>query len=63
MRELRELIQIHELDLEHTPVTDVGLQCLKGLHRLQDLNLCSTGVTAAGVESLQKVLPKARIAH
>ena len=41
-------------------LTDAGLVHLKGLTKLEDLNLIGTQVTAAGVAELKKALPKCR---
>ena len=49
--------------LTNTQVTDAGLGHLKGLAKLQELNLMLTQVTDAGVDDLQKALPKCRIHH
>jgi hypothetical protein len=42
-------------------VTDAGLEHLKNLTRLKELDLYDTKVTAAGVAELQKALPKCQI--
>jgi hypothetical protein len=44
-----------------TEVTDVGLEHLKGLNKLQTLGLAETKVTDAGVKKLQQALPKCKI--
>jgi CheY-like chemotaxis protein len=44
-------------------VSDFGLVHLKGLTNLRKLNLGGTKVTDAGVQDLQKVLPKVTIIH
>jgi len=41
------------VDLEHTRVTDAGLEHLKGLSKLQTLDLQGTSVTDAGLEHLR----------
>jgi len=41
------------VDLEHTRVTDAGLEHLKGLTKLQTLDLQGTSVTDAGLEHLK----------
>ena len=42
-------------------MTDAGLEHLKGLTKLQSLDLRNTQVTDAGVKGLQKALPKCKI--
>jgi len=41
----------------------VGLAHLKGLTKLQTLDINSTKVTKAGVAALQKALPNCKIKH
>ena len=43
--------------IEHTKVTDAGLEHLKGLPLLNELNLADTKVTDEGVKRLQQALP------
>jgi hypothetical protein len=49
------------MGIPRTNVGDAGLQHLKGLTRLQLLEIGGTNVTDAGVKDLQKALPKAYI--
>ena len=49
------------LDLSHAPVTDAGLEHLKGLTQLQWLYLNQTKVMDAGVAELRKALPNVYI--
>jgi len=49
------------LNLCHTKVTDGGLEHLKGLTQLQQLNVIGTSVTDAGAKSLEKALPGLKI--
>ncbi|MBI3465848.1 MAG: hypothetical protein HY000_22755 [Planctomycetes bacterium] len=42
-------------------VRDAGLEHLKGLKNLRELNLAGTQVTAAGVAALQAALPECKI--
>lgn len=41
------------VNLEHTQITDAGLEHLKGLTSLQELHLCFTQVTDASLEHLK----------
>jgi hypothetical protein len=58
---VRQLSQLQRLFLTETYVTDEGLQRLKRLNWLKELNLVRTKVTAQGVAGLQKALPACRI--
>jgi hypothetical protein len=49
------------LNLEGTHVTDAGLMHLAALRNLQGILLGGTQVTEAGVEKLQRALPKCTI--
>ena len=51
------------LFLHGTKVSDAGLEHLKGLTQLQQLDLNGTKVTDAGVKKLQQALPNCRIEH
>ena len=42
-------------------LTDAALSDLKLLKKLEELNLTSTKMTSAGIESLKKALPKCKI--
>ena len=44
-------------------MTDAGLEHLKGLTKLETLNLEQTKVTDAGVKRVQQALPKCAISH
>jgi hypothetical protein len=50
-----------EVNLNDTDLTDAGLAHLKGLTRLQILDLAYTRMTNAGVAKLNKALPHLRI--
>ncbi len=52
---------VTHVDLHNTQVTDAGLVHLKGLTRLQTLNLYRSQVTDAGVKELRAALPNCRI--
>ena len=58
---MKELSVLQVLDLNDTNVTDSGLGASKGMTRLSTLNLAGTSVTDAGVQDLQKALPRVRI--
>ena len=49
------------LDLSRTPVTDAGLELLKGLPRLQILDLDQTSVTDVGLAHLKESSPLQRL--
>jgi internalin A len=49
------------LNLTGTNVTDAGIKELAALTRLHTLSVADTWVTAAGVQELQKALPKCEI--
>ena len=52
---------MQSLDLQQTNVGDKGLEHLKGLTSLRELNVRQTKVTDAGVANLRKSLPKLKI--
>jgi internalin A len=58
---LRGLNDLEFLLLNNNRIGDAGLSHLVGLKHLQLLSLQLSGVTASGVEALQKSLPKTRI--
>jgi hypothetical protein len=49
------------LSLADTPITDAGLEHLKGLAVLADLDLSFTQTTNEGRKKLQDALPKLKI--
>ncbi len=72
LKELKDLKNLRYLNLKYTKVTDVGLKELSGLRNLKELILrnpdvrplrgfTETPVTEAGVQELQRALPKCRI--
>jgi hypothetical protein len=61
---LKGLTSLEALNLENAVgVSDLGLVHLKDLAKLRTLNLQGTRVTAAGIQKLQKALPKVSIIH
>ncbi|NLE37776.1 MAG: hypothetical protein GX621_07105 [Pirellulaceae bacterium] len=52
---------LSRLCLRGTRITDAGLEHLKGLTRLETLDLRDTPVTDEGVRRLQHALPDCRI--
>jgi hypothetical protein len=59
---LEPFSELLRLDLAGAPITDAGLTHLKGLKKLQYVNLANTGVSAEGIEDLKRALPHAGIA-
>jgi hypothetical protein len=57
------LTNLRELYLHSTNISDAGLGHLKSLNQLERVDLAETGVTAAGVNELQKALPNCLIIH
>jgi hypothetical protein len=55
------LTDLEFLFLHNTQVSDAGLEYLKGLKRLQILNVENSRVTEAGVQQLQKLRPQLKI--
>lgn len=58
---LSKLTQVKRLSLAGNGLGDDGLKHLAGLTNLESLDLRNTQVTAAGVATLQKALPKCLI--
>ena len=52
---------LKRLDLSGTQITDAGLAYLKDFAELETLDVRNTRVTAAGIQGLQKALPRLRI--
>ena len=64
LAQVKGLTSLRQLALGNNPkMTDEGLAQLKGLTNLRELDLRQTEVTDAGVEDLQKALPKVKIRH
>jgi len=57
LKELRELKNLQNLNLDNTKITDAGIKELKGLTGLQELEVLGTQVTEAGVTELKARLP------
>jgi Leucine Rich repeat len=58
---LKRLTELEYLDLSENPLTDTALEHLNVLTGLKWLSLWGTGVTDAGVNLLQKALPRCKI--
>lgn len=58
---LELLPTLKALSLKGSPITDAGLEHLRGLSQLQELDCQWTKVTDGGIESLQQHLPECRI--
>ena len=54
---------LEELSLDHTDVTDKGVDNLKSISALKFLNLYHTTVSKAGFETLKTSLPQCRIIY
>ena len=54
-------MQLEELYLGGTEVTDAGMKALYGLTKLREIGLHNTSVTTKGIEELRKALPKVEI--
>jgi len=61
LEELSGLIQLEEINLYRTEVSNAGLQRLKQMNRLRALDLRYTRATRSGVEALRTGLPNCRI--
>ncbi len=59
---LEPLSEVVILNLEGAPITDAGLMHLKGLKKLNWVNLARTDVSERGMAQLRRALPKASIA-
>ena len=53
MAKIGQLHNLRRLSMEHTPVTDKGIQQLKLSKQLQSLNVVATSVTAKGLLELK----------
>jgi hypothetical protein len=60
---LEPLDQLSSLDLSGSPITDAGLEHLKGLRHLTYVNCRNTKVTAKGAAELLRILPNAAIIY
>jgi hypothetical protein len=61
LRQIRDLTQLQELEIDYGHVTDAGLEHLKRLIRLKRLNLWYTGFSAKGIADLRGALPHCEI--
>jgi Ran GTPase-activating protein (RanGAP) involved in mRNA processing and transport len=61
LKHLARFPNLKVVGLQYTPVTDKGLENLKTLQNLTDLNLQDTKVTTAGVAALQAALPNCKV--
>jgi len=59
--DVASLKKLRILRLNNTKVTDVGLQKLKSMRGLKELDLHTTAVTAAGVATFEKELPGCKV--
>jgi predicted transcriptional regulator len=60
LRFFRGMRNLYSLHLDDTAVTDAGLEHLGGLH-LSHIELSGTRVTSAGIERLQRAMPRLQI--
>jgi hypothetical protein len=49
------------LSLENAEITDAGLNGLKALKRLEELNLKGTKVSDAGIQEFKQALPQVKV--
>jgi hypothetical protein len=66
LKGLNKVRSLKTVDLRGTQITDAGINELKGLENLKELNLCwlpggPKEITAAGVKELQAALPDVTI--
>ena len=54
-------MSVTDANLTFSEISDPGLEHLKGLTKLQELDVIRTRVSAAGVKKLQQALPKCHI--
>ncbi len=60
---LESLDQLTSLDLSGSPITDAGIEHLKGLRYLDFVNCRDTKVTAKGAAELLRILPRTAIIY
>jgi Leucine-rich repeat (LRR) protein len=60
---LESLDQLTSVNLSGSPISDVGIEHLKGLRYLNFIDCEDTKVTAKGAEELHRALPKAFISY
>jgi Leucine Rich repeat len=57
-----DLVDLEELEITNSPeISDTGLRFLEGLTKLRSLVIYNTKVTQAGIDELQRRLPRAQI--
>jgi hypothetical protein len=61
LKNLEGMKDLTELVLASTPITDAGLDTIKMLTKLKDINLSFSKVTPEGVSKLEAALPDAKI--
>jgi hypothetical protein len=60
---LEALNQLNDVDLSGSPITDAGIEHLKGLPYLRHINCLGTEVTAQGAEELSRRFPNATVIY
>ncbi|HEV3004745.1 MAG TPA: hypothetical protein VGX78_09800, partial [Pirellulales bacterium] len=58
-----DLPAVESVNFVSTPLTDAGLEHLKGLKRLKRVDVRFTQVSDDGVQRLRKALPQAKVYH
>jgi len=61
MSHVAKLAKLTKLGLDRSPITDVGLEPLKAMKKLQELDLTGTKVTRDGAAAIKKALPKCKV--
>jgi hypothetical protein len=55
------LADLRQISIWGAPITDKGLEPLKGLTKLERVSFFNTEVTREGIADLQKALPRAKV--
>jgi hypothetical protein len=63
MKQIKRLAGLESLDLDHTRITDAGLDHLLRLEYLTRIRIDHTQITDTGLKKLEGALPKAEIIH